>query len=109
MTFQEIITSFPGGISFDQYLYDQGFSKQDLVSYINNYSKCTCCERHKENKPSSVEEYKDMEICHNRRDTNWSEEEKECDCDCRHLSRMSCKAIIEDSESIQEENCETDC
>jgi hypothetical protein len=100
MTFQEIITSFPGGISLDQYLCDR-FSKEDLVTFINNYSKCTCCERHQTNRPCSPSDFVEGEAKKSNRIEN------ECECSCRHLSRFICRSIIDTEESTyQNENYE---
>jgi len=83
-TFHKIITSFQDG----KYLNDQCFSKEELVNNLNNYSKCTCCERHQVNRPCSPSEFVEGI-------SKVSYKTHECECDCRHLSRFICRYMID--------------
>lgn len=60
---------------------NRGYTKQEL---INLFNMCKCCSRHSKNKPDRVMSWTHIN-CHNAIGGNSI---PECECQCRHLSRV---------------------
>ena len=60
---------------------------------IDTLNKCDCCDKHKINKPSKLALWYELPF-HNT-------QHRDCNCDCRHMSRMICRTIcgsVDDNE-----------
>ena len=60
-------------------------NKDALQNYYNKLASCTCCDRHKHNKPSKIEDGWVETEWHN---TQIGDPGMYCTCDCRHLMRF---------------------
>jgi hypothetical protein len=60
----------------------EGKSWQDKLDTLN---KCNCCPRHKLNRPTTMQVWKELPINYNGHHM--------CICDCRHVTRHICRTI----------------
>lgn len=72
--------------TFDEFLATQtDFTIEEGKSFLEKFSKCQCCKRHQTNRPCKVEEHTYIEP------TDYKV--TYCECECRHASRIVCRAI----------------
>jgi hypothetical protein len=56
---------------------------------LNHLRLCNCCERHQYQKPHLFMPWRET------RGGLWSDEQKTCECDCRHVARFICRQATE--------------
>ncbi len=71
-----------------------GYSYQDKINYLTN---CNCCDRHQLNKPTTYVPWYDCES----NKMMWQETFVQCECDCRHMSRMICRLCTDEFDPVQ--------
>lgn len=65
------------------------FYKNELLNkerLLQTFNACSCCERHKINKPNTLTHWIDEDDVSNVKLNN-------CQCSCRHLARWVCRSI----------------
>jgi len=57
---------------------------------VKTFSRCDCCEKHKINRPNVLTNWVETEF-HNTQHGLWIS--NDCNCSCRHYSRVLCREI----------------
>ena len=76
-----------GKISLNKYklFYNNRIVSKEEV--VETFSNCECCERHKINRPKSLQPWINTPF------QNCGEIDYPCKCNCRHVSRFICRAF----------------